>query len=488
MPPTKTPTSSLSGSHTTYFLSLHLTIITATAIELLIKRIRYRTLVNIRRMFSGGVSPVTPTTRSSSFTMLPQEIVEMIIAHLVYHKRSSIACSLTCHSWYIIAVRHLHHTLITEYLRPPIDPRLLWPKPLREASKLGLLPLVKEFHFHIDLPCYYRPRKLSPKQLNYCTLRHFSALTNVQELELDYLDIPSFIPRIQRYFGHFLPTVRSLALREPKGSRRQILYFIGLFQHLDNLKLLYRTLYFREGPTDDLTLIPLFAPPLRGRLTMTRFGGVGLFKDMIQLFGGIRFRYMDLFEVGGMRFLLGACVKTLETLRLYPTDPRAGTSLRDFDLSRNESLRTLEITAHHLDCALEADSPNTTPCLLTYALSTITSPAFSEVIVYHWDYDFRGTGYLWQPPTFQPSPHHQRLKALRRMHKIREFKLVLCADVWDGVGKSSVEMLKQAVAAEKERGVFDDIFQEPSVIYSPRGFRNWIQVHSPGCTYPWIPL
>ncbi|KAF9642564.1 hypothetical protein BDM02DRAFT_3193019 [Thelephora ganbajun] len=308
-------------------------------------------------------------TRSSPVAMLPQEIIEMIIAHLIYDTRSLLACSLTCYSWYIVAVRHLHHTLIAQYRFPPICPKLQWPKPLREANKLGLLPLVKKFQIHRE--DHRNLSKFSTKRLNCCTLRHFSALTNVQELGLDYLDIPSFIPGIQR-----------LALREPKGSRRQILYFIGLFQHLDNLKLLYR------------------------RLTMTRFGGVGLFKDMIQLFGGIRLRDMSLFEVGGMRLLLGACAKTSETLRLYPTDPRAGTSLRDFDLSRNKSLRTLEITARHLDCALEAGSPGTTPSLLTYALSTITSPVFSEVIVYHWDYDFCGVEFPWkESPTFRwPSP------------------------------------------------------------------------------------
>ncbi|KAF9643564.1 hypothetical protein BDM02DRAFT_3123277 [Thelephora ganbajun] len=481
MAPTKTPTSSLS------------------AIELLVKRTRYRTPVRIRRMFSGGVSPETLATPSSPVAVLPQEIVEMIIAHLIYDKRSLLACSLTCYSWYIAAVHHLHHTLIAQYLFPPIYPNLRWPKPLREADKLGLLPLVKKFQFHSEY--YPGLSKFSTKQLNWCTLRHFSALTNVQELGLDYLDIPSFIPRIRWYFGHFSPTVRSLALREPTGSRRQILYFVGLFQHLDDLKLLYYRFRFHGGPTDDLGLIPLFAPPLRGRLTMTRLRGVGLFKDMIQLFGGIRFRYVDLFEVGGTRLLLGACAKTLETLRLYPTDPHAGTSLRDFDLSRNKSLRTLEVTAHHLDRTSSAGSPDATPSLLTYALSTMTSPVFSEVIVYYRDYVFCGVETPWvgsDSPAFrrsspaelaeEASRHHLRFKALRRMRKIREFELVLCADVWDRVGKYSVKKLKQAVAAEKARGMFDDVFQEPSVIYSPRGSRDWIQECLASPVYPWLPL
>ena len=45
-----------------------------------------------------------------------------------------------------------------------------------------------------------------------------------------------------------------------------------------------------------------------------------LLEDMIRLFGGIRFHSMDLFFVSRMELLLGACVGTLETLRLYATD------------------------------------------------------------------------------------------------------------------------------------------------------------------------
>ena len=49
---------------------------------------------------------------------------------------------------------------------------------------------------------------------------------------------------------------------------------------------------------------------------------VELLEDMIGLFGGIRFRSMDLFDVEGTRLLLNACAETLETLRLHQNDPR----------------------------------------------------------------------------------------------------------------------------------------------------------------------
>ena len=55
---------------------------------------------------------------------------------------------------------------------------------------------------------------------------------------------------------------------------------------------------------------------------MTLLRRVELLEDMIELFGGIRFRSMDLFDVNGTRLPLNACVKTLETLRLHQNDPR----------------------------------------------------------------------------------------------------------------------------------------------------------------------
>ena len=70
----------------------------------------------------------------------------------------------------------------------------------------------------------------------------------------------------------------------------------------------------------DLTLIPPFVPPLRGRLTMTLSRRAELVEDMIELFGGIRFRSMDLFGVNGTQLLLNACVETLETLRVHQND------------------------------------------------------------------------------------------------------------------------------------------------------------------------
>ena len=468
-------------------------------------------------MFSRSHSLETPTTRPSP--RLPVEILEMIIGHLIYDKRSLLACSMTCYSWYIVTVPHLHHTLITRayfwdrvYWDRYRGPK--WPKPLRNVHNAGLLPLVKKFH--IFGARFLNPPIFSSKRLSWCTLRHFTAFTNVQELGIDYLDISSFMPKIQRYFRCFLPTVRSLALREPQGSRRQIIYFIGLFKHLEDLKLIYDEADPQDEPADDPTLVPPFIPPLRGRLTVTCLTRVGVLEDMIDLFGGIRFRYMHLLNVVGMRLLLDACAETLETLRLYPTDPRGkelslngfkvltddftgASSIQDFDLSRNKILRTLEVTGSGIvsRALYRAGLLDTATGPFAYALSTITSPAFTEITAFFRDYEFLGVAAPWRYSVlvFQLSPADIAMEAswfdwqfgvFQKMRKIRDYQLVLCVDAWDAVGEYAVGVLKEAVAAEKTKRRFDNTYVEPLVVYSPRGPRP--QKMESWCSPYWIPL
>ena len=70
----------------------------------------------------------------------------------------------------------------------------------------------------------------------------------------------------------------------------------------------------------DATLVPLSIPPLQGRLILTCLTREKLVREMIVLFGGLRFSYMDIFRVKCAQLLLDACAETLETLRLYPVD------------------------------------------------------------------------------------------------------------------------------------------------------------------------
>ena len=224
---------------------------------------------------------------------------------------------MTCYSWYIAAVPHLHHTLTIDgwegYTR---DEKYRWPTPLQKSYNLGLLPLVKRFRIRLKYGYEF-----GPKLLGRSTLRYFSALTNLQELGIDRLHISEFMPNIQQCFGHLSPTLRFLALTKPKGSCRQILYFIGLFPNLQDLKLNHTGLEEEQESADDAALVPLSIPPLRGRLMLAYLAREKLMKDMIMLFGGLHFRYMDLYGVKCAQLLLNACAETLEKLRLYPSDP-----------------------------------------------------------------------------------------------------------------------------------------------------------------------
>ena len=86
----------------------------------------------------------------------------------------------------------------------------------------------------------------------------------------------------------------------------------------------------------------------------------------------------------------------------------------------------------------------------------------------------------------QAPNHRRRLKALREMHKVRDFRPVLRADVWDPVSRNAVSELKRAVALERE---VDDFFFKLSIISTPQESRplNVERVWSYYGT-PWTPL
>jgi len=479
-------------------------VLLTAGIELFVKRLWYRTLARIHQVCSANASPEISAPHSSPAARLPREVVEEIVSHLVSHPPSLLACTLTCYSWYIAAAPYLHRILITPIYFSDGGSGFFWGRPLRRIHKFGLLPLVNKFQVLESR----RRHEFSPRRLDSRTLRQFSALTNVQELGIDRLNIPEFMPSIRRYFGHFLPTLRSLTLREPKGSRRQVIYFIGLFQHLEDLKLLHDAVGFEEEPTGDLTLIPPFAPPLRGSLMMTCYTKVGFLKDMIDLLGGIRFRHMDLYRVAGMRHLLGACAETLETLRLYPDHNRkealpvvslvfadnlpVGFFPDDIGLSQNRSLRVLKVAASSI--------VGGEPGFLARMLSTITSPAFSEVVVFYRDHDFRGVNNGWNSrwnpfsPMFENDiaeeawSRHRQFEAIREMRKARDFRLVLWVDVWDRVGEYSVQVLKRAVELKGMEVGFENLFPEPFLVYTPRRFGpEFLEDFAPGDRCSWLP-
>ena len=54
------------------------------------------------------------------------------------------------------------------------------------------------------------------------------------------------------------------------------------------------------------------------------------------------------------------------------------------------------------------------------------------------------------------------------MHQVRDFQLVLCAHIWDGVGECAEQLLKEAVAEERRDGAPLAFFPEPLMICNLR--------------------
>jgi len=223
---------------------------------------------------------------------------------------------------------------------------------------------------------------------------------------------------------------------------------------------------------------------------------MSLLEAMIGLFGGIRFQVVTVSDFGGTQLLPDACVETLEVLELYPCDPHgeqsflkdaqvladdfiASSSVQDFDLSRNKSLRTLRVTASSIDDAFRGGSAS---IFLKHVVSTVTSPRYLEVMIVHREEDFHGITsrrYQGQPSLSEVSEadraeealkHHRRFEVLREVRRARDFQPVLCAKVCGSVGDYSVRMLKEAVADEKSKGGFKDFRSQPVVIYDPHRY------------------
>ena len=122
--------------------------------------------------------------------------------------------------------------------------------------------------------------------------------------------------------------------------------------------------------------------------------------------------------------------------------------------------------------------------LLRHVLSTLQSPALLRVIVVYQESDFYGIQ-IWGSSNWphlcqvseeqkaeEASRHRLRFKLLREACKVKNFELVLRADVWGPVGEYAVRRLEEAVAAEKAKKGFDNFSSEPLVIYDPhRGLR-----------------
>ena len=241
----------------------------------------------------------------------PPEILEMIVVHLAYDPQTLKACVATCSAWYNAAAPHLHQTLTLRQWDTESSHTYL--NPLEYLHKLELLPFVKQVQFERGI---FGTPWASPAIFDSESLRHFSALENLQGLAIADLEFFKFPMGVGEYFGQFSPRLRSVTLSGPRGTRRQLLDFFRLFPKLDDINISHYHTWVGTHHALDTPIVPIKGE-LRGQLTLGNFGDEGLLKDIIIAFGGIRFTSMDLYDVLGMQLLLDACVDTLETVHIH---------------------------------------------------------------------------------------------------------------------------------------------------------------------------
>ena len=236
--------------------------------------------------------------------------MEIIIAHLICDFGALKACSLTCRSLYTAAAPHLHHTLTLTGYTPEIRRCRL--KPLPKLHALGLTHLVKA----LRLKQRFNGHWFMPQAFTSLDLRYFSALANVHTLKLQSLEIHRFIPGIERHFGHFSKTLRSITLYDPCCTPRQLSYFLSLFSNLDDIGIRNTHAHRLAQTIPDTELVPFSPLKSRGRMALYNFTWVETWTYLIASSGGLWFRHMDLrMSTSCASVLLGACGKTLESLR-----------------------------------------------------------------------------------------------------------------------------------------------------------------------------
>ena len=329
---------------------------------------------------------------------------------------------------------------------------------------MRLLSFVKRLWFgHCDID------SVPPSEIfNARGLVYFSALTNIQELGFDCLDLCSFIPQVQPYLGHFMPRLRSLALKMPKGPDHLLLYLLGLFPNLDDFKLV-GDFDRRWASPGSAPRVPQSAPLLRGRLTLVWFYREDFLRDLSKLSGGLRFRCMDLFDVRGTRFLLGGGAETLEMLRIHPARWRGNfqwspvlasltcrltgcraSILEAFDLSTNRSLRSLEIEIALRNIYCRVDGMG----FLGDLLSTVTSPVFSDVVIILQDNIIHDPNFLI----------NVLFPAVRHMCEVRSFRLVFMLGKLPRDGEDDRERLKEIIDVQAARGWFGPLLDPPVIV------------------------
>ena len=119
-------------------------------------------------------------------------------------------------------------------------------------------------------------------------------------------------------------------------------------------------------------------------------------------------------------------------------------------------------------------------------LSSITHPVLLNVVIVYSEPDFgdmaHGFFCTMRPPpcyshylwiSLNSAQRSQRqFEVFREIHHVRDFRLVLCVDVFDRILEPAIKMLEGVVKEEMEKGGLDYLPCEPLIISERRAPRN----------------
>jgi len=236
------------------------------------------------------------------------------------------SCSLTCKALSYSAKPSLHRTLyLTPWSEGLTEPSVPGHgnefEGLRVLGERGLLQHTR----HISISPSSDPLFIYDLEPYLQQLR---TLTNLRSLTTRWLDIPSFIPKMEEYFAAFLGSLQSLELESPRGDRKQIPYFVCQFLDLQDLKISNFQGYSHSVRDDGSNFEIKTSPPLNGTLDLHMMntespwgdlnGGQLILSDLLVFPSGLKFRTLKLSGCVGnnLQPLVDACGPTLECMEL----------------------------------------------------------------------------------------------------------------------------------------------------------------------------
>ena len=386
----------------------------------------------------------------------PAEVYQRITINLLYDLITLSACSQTCYTWYFVAAPYLFRNVKLQqrsgdFVRHYLHPLL----PMQEAK---LLPFVKRVEFETNI-CgspWVRPVLFDSRNLQ-C----FRALENVQELSISGLDLHNFpADRTEECFGHFGQRLRSLVLLSPVGTSQELLNFLELFPLLNDIEI---SDFSSENP-GDRPMCYHRPKGLKGRLALVRFCDEGLLRNIIYLNEGMWFESVALYGAQGGQLVLDACGLTVKTLRIclggrdyckrlldllrHLTNTWTHTVLlannESLNASHNTALQRLEVFGRDI-----CDSPPHARTLIEL-LSTITSPAFSEVVVL----------FIGNENTLRVRELEEKL---REMYEVRKLQVSFCMLAPDHLVEEKLRQLALETAEVVQSGCYSFLPSPPSV-------------------------